>query len=389
MNSRETEPIQTLRLSDRDKAKLVWAIEEASKVAVEESQRRLRVGCSKNEAILVLIGENNERTMLSVLTRDLSRWGASVLHGRYVYPGTLCELQIKKLDDTWHTRKGEVRHIRHVQGMIHNLGIQFEEPIDLGEFVNLSPEEENKHLQELADDMPEGESTLVKSLTQRVLIVDDFASDRKLLCHWLNKGGMQVASAHDIRSACEQMGAEEFDLVVVDARLGNEQGASLVEKLRISQFVAPILGVSADDTGEAEQDMLAAGANAFLAKPFKSEQLVEMAYRLIGMNNHADSEPIFSTYNDDQDMRPLLTAFTRGLAKHIDELQSANSKNDYDTLMDIARTLKGAGSGYGLDDITNQAGLVLAAMNEEDADMNKIKETVNDLITTINRVKLH
>lgn len=388
MNSRENQLIQTLRLSDREKAKLVWAIEETSRCKVDSTQRRLRVTCTNNEAVLTLIGDNGSRTRLAVLNRDLSRWGASIIHGRYIYPGSRCELEVQALDKTWHMRAGEIRHIRHVQGLIHNMGIRFDDPIDLGDFVVLSPEEESRHLQELADDLPEGELDLGLPVTHRVLIVDDYPSDRKLFGYWLSRAGMEVATVVDSTTAAQRVAESRFGLLVIDAQLGKESGADLIRELRNAEFFGPILAVSANEEEQAKTTALEAGANGFLVKPFTAEQLIEAAEGLLGLDADSETEPIFSQFNDDQEMRPLLSAFTRGLASYIDQLYDANSSNDYETLAGVARTLKGAGTGYGLEPISLQAGGVLLSLNENAEDMDKIRQSVNELIGVLARVKL-
>lgn len=388
MKSRENQPIETLRISDRDKAKLIWAIEESSRKKVEASQRRLRVCCTHTDAVLTLIGEGGNRTRLSVLCRDLSRWGASVIHGRYIYPGTRCELEFKTLDGEPVVRNGEIRHIRHVQGLIHNLGIRFDESIDLSDFVELSPEEENQHLIELTEDMPEDEFDESSSLSCRVLVVDDFASDRKLFGYWLSRAGMEVSTVADITTARQRVAESQYDLVVIDGMLGEESGTDLIKKLRNGQFVAPILSVSANDDAGMRAEALAAGANDFLSKPFTSEQLIDKVNSLLGMEQTVSNEPILSEFNDDKEMRPLLAAFARGLSGYVEQLQDANSRNDYETLEEVATTLKGAGSGYGLSPISVQAADVLLSLNDNAADIEKIRQSVNGLIGVMRRVKV-
>lgn len=389
MNSRDQQAIETLRISDRDKSKLLWAIEETSSKKVDESKRRLRVISTNNEAVLTVVGEGGARTRFSVLTRDLSRWGASILHGRYIYPGTRCELEIRGMDNEWQERAGEIRHIRHVQGMIHNLGIHFDEPIDLTDFATLSPDEETKHLQELADDMPTGDEGVVTQMVSRVLVVDDYASDRKLFSYWLSRAGVEVSTVNDSESARKRVEEEDFDLLVIDGRLGEESGTELIGLLRNSQFVAPILAVSASDDDERKTQSLASGANEFLGKPFTCQQLVDTAFRLMGRDPDAETDPIYSEFKDDHEMRPLLTAFTRGLSDQIKALQTANSINDYETIDEIARTLKGAGTGYGLEAITTHAVAVQNALDDSAADMAVIRQSVNELIGILNRVRLN
>lgn len=389
MQSKYDDLIETLRISDRDKSKLLWAVNEATKQKVDSTQRRLRVATEHTDAVLTLIGEGGSKTRFAVLVRDLSRWGAAVLHGRYTYPESRCELEIKSLDNAWQTRVGEIRHIRHVQGMIHNLGIRFDKPIDLTDFATLTPDEETMHLQELADDMDEGSTVdVVKQMVHRVLVVDDFASDRKLFSYWLTRAGMEVATANDAESAKERVEEQEFDLLIIDDQLGHDSGTELIGKLRRTQFVGPILAVSADEGEQIQARILGAGANTFLSKPFTYEQLTGKAYELMGVDEHGDASPIYSTLNDDKEMRPLLTAFASKLSAHIKELHSANLKNDYESIDSIARSLKGAGSGYGLAPISEHALGVMHALEDSAADMDAIRQSVNELIAVLNRVKL-
>lgn len=389
MNNRESDIIETIRLSDRDKAKLLWAVAETSKQTVEANNRRLRVGLANNQATLTLIGEAGVKTHFSVLARDISRWGAAILHGQYVYPEARCELTLHGIDETTHLRAGEIRHVRHVQGMIHNIGIKFDQPIDLTEFTTLSPDEETKHLQELADDMAGSEDlSEVTQIVSRVLVVDDYAGDRKLYSYWLTRAGMEVSTANDVKSGKERIEEEDFDLLIVDGILGDEFGADLISKVRRSQYVGPIIAVSADETGELEEKARAAGADTFLSKPTTYDKIVEKAYELLGMDQDGDRSPIYSTFNDEQDMRPLLTAFTSKLSEQIASLQTANSKNDYEAIDEVARTLKGAGSGYGLETVTEHAQKVMNALEDSAADMSVIRQSVNELIAILNRVRL-
>ena len=389
MNSRINQPIETLRLSDRDKTKLLWAIEQANKRDAGENARRLRVPCRNNkEAVLTLKVDGGGETPLAMLVRNLSRWGAALVNGRYVHPETRCELTIQSTNGVWHKRLGIVRHSRHIQGMIHEIGVQFDDPIELDEFVVLTPAEETRYLSELADDSPEEESSEVIQLSSKVIIADDFASDRNLYGHWLSQAGLTITTISNATGVKEQVQKTLFDLLVTDCQLGEDNGLSMIKELRSKQFVAPIIAISADESSELEQQALDAGANAFLSKPFTQEQLVETVYKLVGIDASADLSPIYSSLKNDAEMRPLLTEFTRGLANYIDDLRDANSKNDYDTLDHLTQRLKGAGNGYGFPEITDHATQVLAALNEEMPDIDKIKLSTGELVAILNRIKL-
>lgn len=384
-------PIQTLRLSERDKTKLLWAIDQANRNEEIENQRRLRVNCTHNEAVLTLKHDDCTETRLSVIARNLSRWGAALVHGRYIHPGARCELNFQSSDGAWHRMLGRVRHIRHIQGTIHELGVAFDEPIELGDFVSLSPNDETRYLQELANDMPEAEEAEVVALSNRVLVIDAFASDRKLLSHWLTQAGLSVSTANDARDALMQVKKHTFDLLIVDYKLGETSGRDLVLALRKIEFGGPIIAVSADETDAVKSAMLDAGANEFMNKPLTAEKLAEQAFDLIGINSSDDTEPIFSTHKDDVAMRPLLTEFTRGLTKTIDELRNANAQANRETLEFISQQLKGVGSGYGFPAISDKAVELLGSLNDDanEADeIDQVRKATGELIAILNRVKL-
>ena len=388
VNKYENQAIETLRTNDREKEQLLWAINRSSQREVPPTGRRLRVSCAHRDAIMTLHNDTGTTADFATLARNISRYGVSLIHGRYVYPVMRCEVQLCALNGTWHACAGEVRHSRHVQGFVHELGVLFDKPIDLSEFSLLSPSEETAHLQELADDLPESDNDQVTQVASRVLVVDDYASDRKLYSHWLNGAGMLVSTVGDIDSARERAEESQFDLAVIDLRLGNESGVDLIRTLRQTQFVAPILAVSADETTVAKDSAVKAGANRYLCKPFTGEELVATANELMGVNNEKHSTPIYSTMNNDPAMRPLLTEFTRGLPRNMEQLREANARHDYESLDQIARSFKGTGSGYGFEAISEQATEVLLALNADDADLEKIKQSANELLCILNRVKI-
>lgn len=387
MKNQSDLPIQTLRLSDRDKAKLLDAIEQANQQDDAQSRRRLRVNCTNNEAVLTLKHEVGTETQLSMLARNLSRWGAALVHGRYIHPNSRCELMIQSSSGKWHRMLGTVRHIRHIHGTIHELGVAFEEPIDLNNFVSLSPSDETRYLQELADDLPEADESEVVELASRVLIVDDFASDRKLLGHWLSQAGLSVTTASDAHEALRLVKDQVFDLLVLDDKVGQTHGKDLIQALRQIHFTGPIIAKSTDDSEDMELFLMQAGADRFMKKPFTAEKLAEVAFELIGIGSPGDTEPIFSTHKDDAEMRPLLTEFTRGLTATIEELRNANAQSDHETLRLISHQLKGVGNGYGFPTISEKAVDLLGSLNEDTAAIEEIRKATSELIAILNRVK--
>lgn len=180
--------------------------------------------------------------------------------------------------------------------MIHALLVVFDDPINLDEFAMLTAEQETRHLQEIAQELPHIGAQEFAGLISRVLLIDDQVSDRKLISHWLNRSGMQVTAVAEAASAIAQLQRHDFDLMIVDIRLGSEDGAGLIREARVRRFVEPVLAISADESDATRNDALAAGANAFLSKPFSEQALTHTSKRLMGFDPESDDSPIFSTF---------------------------------------------------------------------------------------------
>ncbi|WP_415182411.1 response regulator [Phaeovulum sp.] len=102
-----------------------------------------------------------------------------------------------------------------------------------------------------------------------VLVVEDsrFASEAmRLLCL---RSGARIRRADCLRSAHRHLQTYRPGAVIIDMGLPDGSGADLVAEVRAMAFPAPvIIGISSDPGGEALA--MAAGADAFLAKPLES-----------------------------------------------------------------------------------------------------------------------
>jgi hypothetical protein len=75
---------------------------------------------------------------LRVWTRNISAGGISLLHGSFVHPGSRCEITLPLLDGQKQEVRGTVRWCRLLAGMVHELGVQFEQEWDMELFINVA-----------------------------------------------------------------------------------------------------------------------------------------------------------------------------------------------------------------------------------------------------------
>ncbi|HTF22831.1 MAG TPA: response regulator [Candidatus Limnocylindria bacterium] len=103
----------------------------------------------------------------------------------------------------------------------------------------------------------------------RILVVEDNAINRELLCDWLEAQDYVVLSAEDLGGARRLLQGEQPDAVLLDVQLGNEDGLSLAAWMRRQPEFSgiPVIAVTAHALVTEQQRFLQSGCNACISKP--------------------------------------------------------------------------------------------------------------------------
>ena len=104
---------------------------------------------------------------------------------------------------------------------------------------------------------------------QRILVVEDNAINRELLCDWLEAQDYVVLSAEDLGGARRLLQGQQPDAVLLDVQLGNEDGLSLAAWMRRQPGFSgiPVIAVTAHALVTEQQRFLQSGCNACISKP--------------------------------------------------------------------------------------------------------------------------
>ncbi|MGE0828125.1 MAG: response regulator [Hyphomonadaceae bacterium] len=105
-----------------------------------------------------------------------------------------------------------------------------------------------------------------------ILIVDDDDRIRELLKRYLTNGGARVSAAQDAASARKLLASFEFDLLILDVMMPQEDGFSLAESVRKTSSV-PIILLTARGLAEDRIKGLMIGADDYVPKPFEPAEL--------------------------------------------------------------------------------------------------------------------
>ncbi|WP_253265735.1 transporter substrate-binding domain-containing protein [Aeromonas media] len=110
-------------------------------------------------------------------------------------------------------------------------------------------------------------------LKGRVLVADDHPVNRALLTRQLAILGLESEVVDDGEQALRAWQGQGFTLLLTDCHMPVMDGYTLTRTLRAAGDEAPIIGVTADTSEEAGQQMREAGMNDMLFKPYSLETL--------------------------------------------------------------------------------------------------------------------
>jgi DNA-binding response OmpR family regulator len=137
-----------------------------------------------------------------------------------------------------------------------------------------------------------------KTVTPRVLVVEDEPNLRELVCLHLGLEGYTCEGLADGQAALTRTEAERFDLLVLDVMIPGLDGLSLCRAVRNGRtnHDVPILMLTARREESDKVVGLESGADDYLTKPFGVRELVARARALLrrprqvaaGPGGHAD-----------------------------------------------------------------------------------------------------
>lgn len=118
-------------------------------------------------------------------------------------------------------------------------------------------------------------------LNRRVLIVDDSLDNQALIKHFLKTKGADVDTAENGAIGIEKALEGKFDIILMDVQMPVLDGHSATRKLRQSNYIGPIIALTAHAMQDDRQKCLEAGCTDYLTKPIAGDQLVQIISRYI------------------------------------------------------------------------------------------------------------
>lgn len=122
--------------------------------------------------------------------------------------------------------------------------------------------------------------------TERILVVDDEPDICGLVSDILTDEGYQVSAAETAASAREQVSQSEYDLVLLDIWMPDEDGITLLKDWKDNKIIqCPVVMMSGHGTVDTAVEATRLGAYAFVEKPLTTAKLIQTIRKALDSRN--------------------------------------------------------------------------------------------------------
>jgi|ERR1700722_19734390 two-component system chemotaxis response regulator CheY len=120
-------------------------------------------------------------------------------------------------------------------------------------------------------------------MAKTVMVVDDSASLRQVVGIALKGAGYDVLEGCDGQDALNKLTGQKVHLIISDVNMPNMDGISFVKAVKQmpNYKFTPIIMLTTESQEATKLQGQAAGAKAWVVKPFKPEQMLDAVSKLI------------------------------------------------------------------------------------------------------------
>ncbi|GAB2868145.1 response regulator [Pseudoduganella ginsengisoli] len=120
-------------------------------------------------------------------------------------------------------------------------------------------------------------------MAKTIMVIDDSASLRQVVGIALKGAGYDVVEAMDGMDALSKLKGQKINLVVCDVNMPNMDGITFVKEIKqlpLYKFT-PVIMLTTESQEAKKKEGQAAGAKAWVVKPFKPEVLLGAVQKLV------------------------------------------------------------------------------------------------------------
>jgi two-component system chemotaxis response regulator CheY len=117
-----------------------------------------------------------------------------------------------------------------------------------------------------------------------ILVVEDSPTMRQLITFAMKRiAGTKVIEATDGVDALKKLSSEKVDLILADINMPVMDGLKLVSLVKNNETYKdiPVIIITTEGAREDKERAMAIGANAYLAKPIQTQELIKLVNSFI------------------------------------------------------------------------------------------------------------
>lgn len=221
----------------------------------------------------------------------------------------------------------------------------------------------------------------------KVLLVDDNVEIIDILTDFLSLNGCKIYKASTGKEALEVLGKADLEIVILDVKLPDVNGISLIDTIKIKNPTIGIIMITGYHDPNLIVDAMKKGASDFLIKPFEFDKLILVMMRVVRERGLLIEK---QKYLDTLEDKKKIEILNRELQKKIQELTTMyhisnkfNTINILDDVYDrmiqiINEVMDGRTCGYYIVDSDNKELMLYKELTSGNGSMNSRRMAITD-----------
>lgn len=316
-----------------------------------------------NPLVRVVLEDGHGGRELTLACRNLSRGGVGLLHSSFMYPGSRVSVHLPRSDGAAPGVRGEVVRVEHRGGVVHEIGVKFDEEITLSDYF----------VGDVTGVMPSFERVPPHRLSGSAVFVTASEADRLAINEFLLESSMRFRF---VGSCDEALGAagDDPEIMLVDVNLQDRPGPEVVKRLRTRGYTRPVVLFGDPPDAVTRSMMRPCGADALAGSPLTRDGLL----RVLGEFMLCGWDPRQLDMTRSRVDRATLVSLCSELGKLGAALEAQAERRDRVGLFGTCRRIAGMSLMVGMNGVATMAERLSERAAESD-DLSTFEELLRDV----------
>lgn len=308
-------------------------------------------------------------------SRNISRDGISLITQGFIHPGSQVSLSLRNVEGETVYLNGVVRHCRHLEGKLHEMGLNFNKPINPLHFV-----EDEGEAEALAASLRE-----TTSLACRIFHLSSGIAASRLVQHHLNSTDVEIQTFETEGAIKDALKSSVPEIVLIDSGTQGIDSVQTCLAIRSLGFKGEIILITADDRLTKHADETFA-INQVLRLPITNANIGSAVFDALARLKSQAMGSACSSMADDPDLLPIIEQFVEESLQVCQLLERSLKSEDLESIRQAAINLKGTGGSLGFETLSTLAQEVVVALDSS-ASVQESAGVIRDLIETCARIQ--